>query len=204
MRIRVALAGGALLVSGVLDAPSATAHNCTRQEPRCVEQRTLVQKPERQEIISRVLGHHCVEHPSYDDPNADKREIHSRIGVVFSDVSRHSGYFESFTIYFEGNQRQVMGSVNAYGKRSDVHRFDNRPHDPGYEISYRVDKRVEFGDDVGSKGALGAYTIHHDSAGTPGSGNIEPDCRGSHYLRLTVTPPSDPKCQRPRGPCPPQ
>ena len=203
MRIRATVVAAAVLALGLVQAPAAVAHNCTTEEPRCVDERTLVQKPGRQEVISRVLGHHCVMHPFDDDPQSDKRVISSRIGVVFSDVTRQSGYFESFTIYFEGRERQVMGSVDTYGKRADVHKFDDQPYDPGFKLSYQINQRVDFGDDVRSKD-LGAYTIEHTSAATQGRPGISPDCMDKHYLRLTVTPSSPPRCQRPNGPCPPQ
>jgi len=203
MRIRATFVAVILLIPTLVNAPAAVAHNCVNEEPRCRDERTLVQKPERQEVISRVLGHHCAMDGLQDDPQSDKRVISSRIGVVFSDVTRRWGFFESFTIYFV-RERQVMGSVDTYGGRSDhadVHKFDDQPYDPGYQIRYDINKRVEFGDRVGSKDA-GAYTIEHTSAATPGAANIDPDCKGKHALLLTVTPPSQPPCQRP--PCLPQ
>jgi hypothetical protein len=96
---------------------------------------------------------------------AVKRVLMSRIGVVFSDVTRQSGYFERFTIYFKGRKRQVMGAVDTYGKRGDVHTFDDQPYDPGYELTYEINKRAEFGDDVRTRD-LGADTIEHTSAPT--------------------------------------
>jgi hypothetical protein len=200
MRIRATFVAVILLIPTLVNAPAAVAHNCVKEEPYCRDEKTLVQKPGRQEVISRVLGHHCAM-DGLDEP--DKRVVSSRIGVVFSDVTRRWGFFESFTIYFV-RERQVMGSVDTYGGRSDhadVHKFDDQPADPGYQIRYDINKRVEFGDRIGGKDA-GAYTIEHTSAATRGAPNIDPDCKGKHALLLTVTPPSQPPCQRP--PCLPQ
>jgi hypothetical protein len=200
MRIRATAVAVLLLASGVMYAPAAVAHNCVNEEPRCRDEKTLLEKPDRQEVISRVLGHHCAMDGLQDDPQSDKRVISSRIGVVFSDVTRRSGFFESFTIYFV-QERQVMGQVDTYGKQGDVHKFDDQPYDPGYQLRYDINQRVEFGDRVGSQDA-GAYTIEHTSAASRGAPNIKPDCKDKHFLLLTVTPPSQPPCQRP--PCLPQ
>src|SRR5688500_18121840 len=127
MKLRVALIAVALLLPVPIGVPAAQAHNCTEEEPRCVDHRMLVEKPERQEIISRVLGHHCyMDGLGEEERRRDSRVLLSRISVVFSNVTRESGYFETVTIYFEGDERQIMGSVDAAGKKNDFSRYDDR------------------------------------------------------------------------------
>jgi hypothetical protein len=211
---RTALAA-ALLVPVVFFPTPAEGHDCTKEEPRCFEVRTLLEKPERQEIKSRVLGHHCAMDGEERDPNADHRVLSSRIGVVFSDVTRTSGFLETITIYFEGDQRQITGALDAIGRRNDWHHYDGRGFDPGLSASYRVGKRVEFGHARHKK--IGSYDIWHSSMasepeagyGETHGGGREPtivggDCEQKHYLLLDVVPPSEPSCQRRNGPCPVQ
>jgi hypothetical protein len=62
------------------------------------------------------MGHHCYGDADAGDPNRDGRVLVSRVGVVFSNVTRHSGYLETVTVYFEGQERQIMGSVDGFGR----------------------------------------------------------------------------------------
>jgi hypothetical protein len=199
MELRPALVTVALLSLSLVWPPVALAHNCTSEEPYCVDTRTLVEKPDRQEVISKVLGHHCVMHPFDEDPdNPEHRVLHSRIGVVFSNVTHNSGFLQTVTVYFEPSERQIMGSIDAYGNRNDFHQFDDQGYDPGFRESFQVDKTVEFHH---SPNSYTTYNIRNYSAaaGRPGAG---PDCYAPHDLVLVVTPPSAPPCQRPSGPCP--
>lgn len=214
MKLRAALVAVAVLLPVVPAAvPVAQAHNCTKEEPRCVDYRTLVEKPERQEIISRVLGHHCyMDGLGEEERQRDKRVLLSRIGVVFSNVTRESGYFETVTIYFEGDERQIMGSVDAAGKQNDFSKYDDQGYDPGFNVSFRVDKQVRFYQQKDGPN----YTIRHEGAAGkftagPSGGprgrqanrpDTDADCAQAEHLILLVRPPSTPKCQRP--PCEPQ
>ena len=216
MKIHAALPAAVAVSLALVPLPAAATHNCGTQEPRCVDQRTLLQKPERQEVVSRVLGHHCYHDTEAGQPNRDRRVLLSRIAVVFSNVTRKSGYFETVTIHFEGQERQIMGSVDAFGRRNDFHRYNDEVHSPGSKISFRVDKQVEFNELKGRKD-VGVYNIQNEpAAGRPGAsgpgGNpkgparpsLSAECKGLHHLILEVTPPSPPPCRnKPPEPCPP-
>jgi hypothetical protein len=207
MRFRIAIV--ATVVAApifVVAPPAAEAHNCVEREPYCVDVRSLVQRPGRQEIVTRQLGHHCANEGEENAPGADKRVLYSRIGVVFSDVARRSGFFERVTIYFDGRERQIMGAVDAWGKRNDFSEYNGQPYDPGFSISYDVKKRVEFGDDSRSKN-FGQYVIQHQSAASGPVGvdgpsrrpppGLRPDCAAAHHLVLIVVPPRTPPCNTP-------
>jgi hypothetical protein len=109
-------------------------------------------------------------------------------------VTHDSGFLQTVTIYFEPSERQIMGSIDAYGERNDFHQFDDQGYDPGFQESFRVDKTVEFHH---SPNSYTTYSIRNYSAaaGRPGAGL---DCYAPHDLVLILTPP----CQRPSGPCP--
>ena len=201
MKVRVALAAVVIVSLGFPQAPAAASHrDCTKQEPLCRDVRGLVQRSERQEVISRVLGHHCWHAVDEGQPNRDRREIFSQISVVFRDVTRDFGFLETVTVHFRGGERQIMGRIDAIGKRNDWNMFDGRPHDPGFKVSFRVDKKVEFAD-VRGKNDRGRYQFRHESAasgpapdrpgpdpqkgGPPG---WETDCHGIHNLILEVVP----------------
>jgi hypothetical protein len=214
MNVRTPLVAAVVVSLGLAVPPAAATHKCGSEEPRCVDRRTLVQKPERQAVTSRVLGHHCYNDFDAGDPNADRRVLLSRIGVVFSNVTRRSGYLETVTIHFEGQESQIPGSVDGFGRgTNDFHYYDDRLHAPGSEVTFRVDKQVEFNDYEGRKD-LGVYNIRHEAAasrpgasgpggnpGGPARPGLGVDCRGVHYLILEVTPPSSPPCGKDRRPC---
>lgn len=216
MKLQTALPAAVVVALGFVPLPAAATHKCGTEEPRCVDHRTLVQKPDRQEITSRVLGHHCYHDTDAGQPNRDRRVLLSRIGVVFSDVTRESGYLETITIHFEGEERQIMGSVDAFARRNDFHRYNDEMRNPGSRITLRVDKQVEF-NNVRDRKDVGVYNIQHEPAGgRPGAGGpggnpggparpgVGVDCKGLHHLILEVTPPSSPPCRnKPPKPCPP-
>ncbi|MCA1846137.1 MAG: hypothetical protein LC792_23690 [Actinobacteria bacterium] len=217
MALRSALVAGAVVSLALVPLPAQATHNCKTEEPRCVDTATLVQKPERQEVTSRLLGHHCYSDVDAADPNRDERVLQSRIGVVFSNVTRQSGFLETVTIYFEGHERQIMGSVIGFGRaHRDFSYYDAREFDPGYKITLEVGKKVDFNDYEGRKD-IGLYNIRHDSAakrpgGSGPGGNprgparpqLGVNCYGIHYFVLEVTPPSARPCSnKPPNPCPP-
>lgn len=216
MKLLTAPAAAVVLSRGFAPLPAAATHRCGTEEPRCVDRRTLVQKPERQEVTSGVLGHHCYHDSDAGQPNRDRRVLLSRIGVVFSSVTGKSGYLESVTIHFEGEERQVMGSVDAIGKRNDFHRYNDEPRSPGSRVTLRVGKQVEFNALKGGKN-LAVYNIRHEpAAGRPGASGpgghpggparpgLSADCKQPHHLILEVTPQSPPPCRnKPPQPCPP-
>jgi hypothetical protein len=218
LKLRFAFLAAVVVSLGLVPPPAAATHRCDTEEPYCGDRRTLVQKPERQEVISRVLGHHCYHDADAGDPNRDQRVLLSRVGVVFSNVTRHSGYLHTVTVYFDGQERQIMGSVDGFGRgKSDFSKYDDQQHNPGDQITLPIDKQVEFNDYEGRKD-VGVYNIRHEGAasrpgGTGPGGNpggparpgLYADCRGVEYLILEVTPPSAPPCtNKPPRPCPPQ
>ncbi|MDQ3944953.1 MAG: hypothetical protein M3357_07375 [Actinomycetota bacterium] len=218
MKLRCALGVAVVVSLGLVPPPAAATHSCNIEEPYCGDRRTLVQKPERQEVISRVMGHHCYGDADAGDPNRDQRVLLSRIGVVFTNVTRHTGYLETVTVYFEGRERQIMGSVEGFGReKQDFHRYDDRQYNPGSKTTLLIDRQVEFNDYEGRKD-VGVYNIRHEAAasrpgasgpggdpGGPAPPSLGVDCHGVHYLILEVTPPSSPPCtNKPPRPCPPQ
>lgn len=214
MKILLPALAAALVVPALAVPPTAGAHDCGKREPRCFEVRTLLEKPERQEIVSRPLGHHCAADGEEQDPNADKRVLWSQIGVVFRDVNHTSGFLETVTVYFKGDHNQITGALDVIGgEKNNWHHYDDRTFRPGEQVSFRVDKRVRFGN-VRHK-EIGSIDIWHSGAATKPSagygeshgGGRDPaihdaDCAQRHYLFLDVVPPSEPKCQRRDGPCP--
>jgi hypothetical protein len=215
--IRAAVVAGVVALA-LMPLPAGATHKCNNEEPYCTDTKTLVQKPGRQELISRVIGHHCYSDVDADEPNRDRRVLHSHIGVVFSNVSRHVGFLETVTIYFDGPERQIMGSVTGFGRsKRDFSFYDAREFDPGYQITLQVNKQVEFNDYYGRKD-FGLYNIRHDSAakapgasgpggnpGGPGRPRLGVDCYGTHYFVQEVVPPAGPPpcTNKPPKPCPP-
>lgn len=219
MKLHTALIAAAVVSLGLVPRPAEATHNCTKEEPRCVDRRTLVEKPERQEIVSRVLGHHCYDDFNASLPDRDKRVLYSKIGVVFSNVTHRPGYLETITVYFEGQERQIMGNIDAIGKKNDFHAYDGVERDPGTRITLEVGKQVNFYYDKNSHD-IGQYYIEHQSmASAPagaGQGGKDPgsdprpggrpavsvDCERKHHLTMQIVPPSPPPCQRRGEPCP--
>lgn len=169
----------------------AEAHNCATKEPYCQDVKRLVQRPGRQKVISRQLGHHCYQDFERDRSRRDNRVIKSRIGVVFSEVTRDHGFLETITVYFEGSEEQALGRIDAGAKRNDFGHYDDRPRDPGTSVSLRVNQRVEMGDD-GREKDFGYYTIRHLSSARVGPSPTAPafsaDCERAHHLLLRVVP----------------
>jgi hypothetical protein len=77
---------------------------------------------------------------------------YGRCGGEATNVTRHSGYLETVTIYFEGQERQIMGSVEGFGRgKQDFHRYDDRQYNPGSKTTLQIDKQVEFNDFEGRR-----------------------------------------------------
>lgn len=218
MKVRIVLVAAAVVSLNLVPRPAGGSHNCTKEEPRCVDRRTLVEKPERQVITSRVLGHHCYDDFTAGSPERDRRVLYSRIEVAFSAVTHRSGFLETITVSIEGEEPHAVGRVAAIGKRSDFYAADWERRDPGSKLTFDVRKKVEFAYNQNT-GDIGQYRIEHRPAayGPAGSGqagkdggdprpggrpSISVDCEGQHGLALEVVPPSAPRCRKPGGPCP--
>ena len=218
MKLRTALAAAVVVSLELVPLPAEATHNCTKEEPRCVDRRTIVEKPERQMITSRVLGHHCYDDFSASLPDRDKRVLYSRIEVAFSNVTHRSGYLDTITISIEGEEPHAVGRVDAIGNKNDFHAADWDQRPPGSKLTFDVKKMVEFYYSKNNRD-IGQYYIEHRPAasGPTGGGqagkdpgdprpggrpSVSVDCGGLHGLQMEVVPPSAPPCRRPSGPCP--
>jgi hypothetical protein len=219
MKARIVLVAAAVVSLHLVPGPASATHNCTKEEPRCTDRRTLVEKPERQVITSRVLGHHCYDDFSASLPDRDRRELYSRVEVAFSNVTHRSGHLDTITIHIEGQEPHAVGRVDAIGKKNDFHAADWDRRPPGSKLTFEVGKKVDFyfgkeNRDIGryriehrpvANGPAGGGQAGKDPGRNPSPGgrpSVSVDCEGQHGLTMEVVPPSPPRCQRRDQPCP--